>query len=84
MRSVILAIPILFLFFPFTACDDSGTTPTPPLDLTEPANTLETVERAFNDKDSNDLALCLTDDFTFYFDKDDVGGGPGDYITIWR
>jgi hypothetical protein len=64
-----------------TACDDEGTTtPPPPLDLKEPAKTLEAVERAFNESDSDDLGLCLADAFTFYFDEGDVGGGPGDYV----
>jgi hypothetical protein len=82
MRTVAIMLLIVAILLSFTACDDDGsTTPTPPpLDLTEPANTLEAVEQAFNDSDSDNLASCLADGFTFYFDKDDIGGGPGGLI----
>ncbi|UCE26437.1 MAG: hypothetical protein JSW52_08785 [Candidatus Coatesbacteria bacterium] len=82
MPKPILLVSILASLFAFTACEDGGTTPLPPpsLDLTEPAKTLEAVEQAFNEKDLDDLALCIADTFTFHFDEDDIGGGPGDFI----
>ena len=70
---VVLAVVVLFSF---TACDD-GTTPV--LGNT-PAGVLELTEEAFNSRDIDGLAGCLASNFTFYFDEDDVGDGPGDYI----
>jgi hypothetical protein len=82
MRKVPIVISAATVLLFFNACEDGGTAPPPPppLDLSEPAKTLEAVEQAFNDRDSDDLALCLADAFTFYFDEGDVGDEPGDYI----
>jgi hypothetical protein len=82
VRKLTLVGFVVTLLLTFTACEDEGTAPPPPppLDLSEPAKTLEAVEQAFNDRDSDDLALCLADAFTFYFDEGEVGDEPGDYV----
>jgi hypothetical protein len=61
----------------FTACDDAGTT-TPPLGNT-PAQVLRSLIYAFNSRDIDTLDTALADDFTFYFDPNDVGNIIGDY-----
>lgn len=68
-----LAIAVLLSF---TACDEATT---PELGNT-PAGVLGLIEEAFNNRNIDLLARCLASGFTFYFDEDDVGGGPGDYI----
>ncbi len=41
-----------------------------------PADVIENVEHSFNQKDIDLLKRCLSPDFVFYFDPDDVGQNP--------
>ena len=58
--------------------DEEGVTPREPdrLAPTSPANVLENVELAFNNRDVDLLKAMLSTTFVFYFDPDDVGQNP--------
>jgi hypothetical protein len=78
MRTVLVAGLVLAFLSSFTACDetvviDDGWPPS------QPAGILELIESSFNERVIGDVEDCLTADFTFYFDEDDVGKQTGDY-----
>jgi len=77
MRNVTAAGLVFATLLSFTACDDGGTT-LPPFGNT-PAQVLEALERAFQERDAELLGQLLDTDFTFYFDPNDVGKEVGDY-----
>ncbi len=58
--------------------EEEGVTPQEPdrLAPTSPANVLENVELAFNNRDVDLLKAMLSTAFVFYFDPDDVGQNP--------
>jgi len=58
--------------------EEEGVTPREPdrLAPTSPANVLENVELAFNNRDVELLKAMLSTTFVFYFDPDDVGQNP--------
>jgi hypothetical protein len=65
--------------------DEEGVTPQEPdrLAPTSPANVLENVELAFNNRDVDLLKAMLSTNFIFYFDPDDVGQrAPGSQYEI--
>ncbi len=85
MKKVIIvfaAVAVLTL-----ACgEEEGITRPPPSNV--PADVLESVETSFDRRDIDLLKRCLSRDFIFYFDPDDVGqnppGKPTYYIpTSW-
>jgi len=55
--------------------DDETTTPDqlPPIAPTSPANVLRNVERSFNTKDYDLFEFCLSPNFVFYFNPNDIG-----------
>jgi hypothetical protein len=59
--------------------EDKGQEPPPGLDT--PAGVVEYIEDAYNTRDIDDYKVCLSPNFTFYFDPKDVGDGVagGDY-----
>jgi hypothetical protein len=58
--------------------EEEGVTPPGPErpEPTSPANVLENVELAFNNRDVDLLKAMLSAEFVFYFDPDDVGQNP--------
>jgi hypothetical protein len=78
MRTPLAAGLALAVLCSFTACDDGGTTP---VFANTPAEVLELIEDVFTCRDIDGLASCLADDFTFYFDDDDVGKQVGEYTV---
>jgi len=83
MRTVAIMLLAGASLLSFTACDDDGST-TPTLGRT-PAQVLEALERAFQDRDAELLGQLLDAGFTFYFDPNDVGTDVGDYTipAMW-
>jgi hypothetical protein len=77
MRNITVIGLVFGAMLSFTACDDAGTT-TPPLGNT-PAQILEALERAFQERDAELLDGLLDYGFTFHFDPRDVGTEVGDY-----
>ncbi len=79
MRTGAILALALAVLLSFTACDETVV-----IDDWPPGNTpkgvLELIEDTFYSRDIDDLGGCLANNFTFYFDEDDVGDGPGDYI----
>jgi len=76
-RIITLAAALALLAF---ACgDEEGVTPQEPdrLSPTSPANVLENVELAFNNRDLNLFKDMLSENFVIYFDPDEVGRRPG-------
>ena len=68
--SLALALALLAL----SCGDEEGITRPPPSNL--PADVLESVETSFDRRDIDLLKRCLSPDFIFYFDPDDVGQKP--------
>jgi hypothetical protein len=77
MRTVLVVSLASAVLLSFTACDDGGTTPATG---NTPAHVLRSLIYAFNSRDVETLDTALADDFTFYFDEDDVGKEVGQYI----
>jgi hypothetical protein len=61
----------------FTGCNEEGST-TPTLGRT-PAQVLEALERAFQERDAELLDGLIDTEFTFHFDPKDVGKQVGEY-----
>jgi hypothetical protein len=57
----------------------NGTIEPPPPPHLDPAAIIESIEVFFGTRDIDDLEECFADDFTFYFDQDDIGNQVGDY-----
>ena len=55
------------------ACGEEGVTSATPEGAGSPAEALETVEIAFNERAIKVLGSALSESFVFYFDPDDVG-----------
>ena len=68
--SLALALALLAL----SCGDEEGITRPPPSNL--PADVLESVETSVDRRDIDLLKRCLSPDFIFYFDSDDVGQKP--------
>jgi hypothetical protein len=51
----------------------------PPPGLDTPARVVEAIEVAYNIRDIEDYKVCLSPNFTFYFDRSDVGEDVGGY-----
>jgi hypothetical protein len=83
MRTIAITLLVVAILLSFTACDDAGTT-TPPLGNT-PAQVLEALERAFQERDAELLDGLIDTEFTFHFDPKDVGKQVGDYTipAMW-
>lgn len=54
----------------------------PPPGLDTPAGVVEAIEVAYNARDIEDYKECLSPNFTFYFDPNDVGHDVGEDYTI--
>lgn len=76
MRTVTILALAVAILVSLTACDET----TAPEPGNAPAGLLALVEEAFNNRDIDLLARFLASGYTFYFDEDDVGTGPGDYV----
>ena len=71
---VFVAVAVLTL-----ACGEEEGVTRPRIPVTNPvypADVIENVEHSFNQKDIDLLKKCLSPDFIFYFDPDDVGQNP--------
>lgn len=70
-----VVLSLIVVLFTTTGCFDGTTEPEPGKtpDLGSPAKTLNTVETAINEGNIELLSLCLSDDFHFYFNSDDIG-----------
>jgi hypothetical protein len=77
MRTVAIMLLVVAILLSFTACDDAGTTPISGNTL---AQVLRSLIYAFNSRDIDTLGNALANDFTFYFDPNDVGSDVGSYI----
>jgi hypothetical protein len=73
MRKTILLATALALLA-LSCGEEEGITRPPPLNL--PADAIDAVEISFNQRDIELLKKCLSRDFVFYFDPDDVGQNP--------
>ncbi|MEE9455984.1 MAG: hypothetical protein V3W11_02395 [bacterium] len=75
-RMISLALALALL--PLSCGEEEGIT-RPPIPVTNPvypADVIENVEHSFNQRDIVLLKRCLSRDFVFYFDPDDVGQNP--------
>jgi hypothetical protein len=69
-----------------TACPfqppSDGPTAEPPIENTSPANCLKNIERSYNGRNVNLYKVCLSPNFVFYFNPNDIGTNPSGYYTI--
>ena len=49
------------------------------IDRSTPAGTVELIEDSLTERDIDELGKCLTADFAFHFDEDDIGKQVGEY-----
>jgi hypothetical protein len=80
---VLLGTVITFSVLALNGCifgtpDDQGGDVTPGLE--SPAGVVEMIEVAYNDTDVELYKKCLSQNFTFYFDPNDVGNDVEGYI----
>ncbi len=89
MRKVTTGVVVAAALLPLACGEEEGITrpriPVP--NPVYPADVIENVEHSFNQKDIDLLKKCLSSEFVFYFDPDDVGQKPPgkEYIipTSW-
>jgi hypothetical protein len=85
MRKVTVGVVVAAALLPLACGEEEGITRPPPTFL--PADVIDDVEISFNRRDIDLLKSCLSRDFVFYFDPDDVGRKPPgkEYIipTSW-
>ncbi len=82
MRPINVVIPYVVTLSVLVGCDEGIIIIEPPVTgRISPAYTVEMIEDSFNARDVNDLEYCLSTDFTFYFDDDDVGKQVGEYTV---
>ncbi len=73
MKKVIIGV-IVVTALALSCGEEEGITRPPPSNV--PADTIDAVEISFNQRDIDLLKRCLSPDFIFYFDPDDVGQNP--------
>jgi hypothetical protein len=76
MRTPLVAGLAVAVLFPFTACDDGGTTP---IFTNTLAGVLGLIEKSFNGRAVIVFGSSLSDDFTFYFNPEELGEQVGDH-----
>ncbi len=80
-KAVALASLVAATALLFESCgEEDSTTPPGRYELTEPKYVLASVELSFNRGDAELLDKCLSDDFVFLFDADDVGKKVNGYV----
>jgi hypothetical protein len=79
MRILLTAGLVLTVLLSFTACEDDGTTT--PTSGNTPARLLELIEKYFNGRGINELEGSLSDEFTFYFNPEELGKQVGGYTV---
>ncbi len=93
MKKVIVGVIVVTALLALSCGEEEGIT-RPPLEYL-PADVIDGVELSFNQRNIDVLKKCLSPDFVFYFDPDDVGqnppGKPGyeiptswSYTEFWR
>jgi hypothetical protein len=74
MKKVIVGVTVVTALLALSCGEEEGITRPPPLNV--PADVLESLETSFDRRDIDLLKKCLSRDFIFYFDPDDVGQNP--------
>lgn len=77
MKKALVASAVVALLALACGEEEGITRPRVPVpNTTSPADVLKTLEAAFDQRDTDFLKACLSRDFVFYFDPDDVGQNP--------
>ena len=76
MRKLTIGVVTVTALLALSCGEEEGITRPPPPSLNLPADVIDGVELSFNQKNIDLLKKCLSPDFIFHFDPDDVGRNP--------
>ena len=76
MRKLTIGVVTVTALLALSCGEEEGITRPPPPSLNLPADVIDGVELSFNQKNIDLLKKCLSPDFIFHFDPDDVGQNP--------